>query len=323
VVVVRNGFAVGIEIGGSVLRLGLIASDGRVLRSARKASAHLRDQSRAAGLLRTDIDSFLAESNVSPADCAGIGIGMAGLVDNERRTMILASNLGWRDFHLGDEISSLTKVRTIVDKDTNMAAVGELAVGAGVGLRSFVYATLGTGVGGAVIYNGRLLRGIGNRAGEFGHVLLDGPEECGCGYRGCLETVAGGVAVAREARKALEGGAHSTIRDVVSGLLKDITAQTVVEAAENGDDVAHEILDRAAHATAVSLLNAIRMIYPEAVIIGGSLGTSTFVFESIREFVEANSVFPGTHLPPVRVFPAGLGDDAAIVGAGLSVFQGS
>ena len=254
-------------------------------------------------------------------DCAGIGVAAAGLVDNEARAMVLASNLGWRDFHLGDEIAESTNLPTVVDKDTNMAALGELAAGAGRGMSSFIYAALGTGVGGAVICDGKLLRGIGNRAGEFGHVFAGGSESCGCGLHGCLETIAGGASIGRRAKEAAGSGNKSKILELADGVIDDISALTVVQAAEQEDELAREILEDAASAVGIALLNAVRMVYPEAVILAGRLGAvHEFIFQPVKEFVESESVFPGTNLPPVRVLPAGLGDTAAIVGAGLSVF---
>ena len=312
----RESCAVGIEIGGTVLRMGLVTANGSITHLTRKESAGLRDQSRAAELLCGEIDNFLVETNTGLRECAGIGIGMAGLVDNEARSMVLASNLGWRDFHLGDEIEKLTKSYVVVDKDTNMAALGELAVGAGKGLNSFIYATLGTGVGGAVIYDGKLLRGMGNRAGEFGHVIAGGDALCGCGSRGCLETVAGAVSIGRKAKES----ASPKILEL-AGSPDNITSRMVVQAAEQGDELAKRILAEAACAVGIALINAIRMIYPEAVILGGSLSdVHEYIFQPIKEFVESNSVLPGTNLPPVRVLRAGLGDSAAIIGSGLSVF---
>ena len=316
---VHERCAIGVEIGGTVLRIGLIGSDGRVIRSTRRESAGLRDQSTAAKLLLAEITDFLG--NLPIRDCAGIGIAMAGLVDDEARTMILASNLGWRDFHLGDEIAELANMPVVVDKDTNMAALGELATGSGKGLRSFIYAALGTGAGGAVICDGKLLRGIGNRAGEFGHVYAGGDDPCGCGLRGCLETVAGGASISRRAGEAVKSGCPSKTLELAGGEADGITAVTVVQAAEQGDELAQRILADAARAAGIAALNAVRMIYPEAVILGGSVGSvRKFIFEPVKEFVERSSVFPGTNLPPVRVLPAGLGDTAAIIGAGLSVF---
>jgi glucokinase len=317
----RESCAIGIEIGGTVLRMGLVGEDGSVAASTRRDSAHLRDQSSAARLLRGDLDKFLQDTNVSLQDCAGIGIGAAGLVDNEAGTMVLASNLGWRDFHLGDELSSLMSAWVVMDKDTNMAALGELAAGAGRDLNSFIYATLGTGVGGSVVYDRKLLRGIGNRAGEFGHVIAGGDARCGCGSLGCLETVAGAVSIARRAREAVESGTRSRIAELAGGSPEGITSRTIVQAAEQDDDLAGRILAEAARAVGVALINAVRMIYPEAVILGGSLaGVDRFIFQPIKEFVESNSALPGTSLPPVRVLPAQLGDFAAVIGSALSVF---
>ena len=314
--------AIAVEIGGSALRIGIVDRDGQVLRSARKDSSPLRDQSTASKVLLSEIGDFLGDESIR--DHAGIGIAMAGLVDNETRAMVLASNLGWRDFRMGDEIENITGMTVLVDKDTNMSAIGELHAGVGKGLNSFIYAALGTGVGGAVVYDKKLHRGIGNRGGEFGHVYSGGDVLCGCGMRGCLETIAGGASISRRAREAVHKGTGSKILDLAGGEIDAITPVIVVQAAEQGDSSAKEILSDAARAVGIALTNAIRMIYPEAVILGGSVGSvREFIFEPVREYVESSSVLPGTNLPPVRVLPAGLGDSAALIGAGLSVSEWS
>ena len=312
----RSVGTIGLEIGGSVLRIGLVSREGKIIRSVRKDSGPLRDQSTAGRLLLDEITEFLSDQ-----PCAGIGIAMAGLVDNERRMMVLASNLGWRDFPLGDEIADLSGLPVVADKDTNMAALGELHAGAGRGLDSFIYVTLGTGAGGSVVYDRKLIRGIGNRGAEFGHIYSGGDKVCGCGLIGCLETWAGAVWIRSRARELMQSGAQSEMLSL-AGDIEDIDSRIVVQAAEQGDQPAKEILADAARAVGVGLLNAVRMIYPQAVIIGGSIGSiREFIFDPIKDFVETKSVLPGTGLPPVRVLPAELGDRAAMIGAGLSVFE--
>jgi glucokinase len=316
----QQSTAIAVEIGGSVLRLGLVDGDGRIIRSGRRESAALRDQTTASKVLLDYIREFLGSQPVE--GFAGIGIAMAGLVDNEARSMVLASNLGWRDFRMGDEIEAMTGMTVIVDKDTNMSAIGELHAGAGRELNSFIYAALGTGAGGAVIYDRRLVRGIGNRGGEFGHLYSGGDVLCGCGSRGCLETIAGGAHISRRAREAIARGRGRRILTLAAGSEHDVTPKTVVQAAEQGDDAALGILSDAARVVGIGLLNSVRMIYPEAVILGGSVGSvREFIFEPVKAFVEGGSVLPGTNLPSVKVLAAGLGDSAALIGSGLSVFE--
>lgn len=311
--------SIGLEIGGSVLRIGLVSSDGKVIRSTRRESAALRTQSTAARILLDEITDFVGDAPLQ--SFAGIGVAMAGLVDNERRTMVLASNLGWRDFPLGDEIAELTGLQVVADKDTNMAALGELHAGAGRGLDSFIYVTLGTGAGGSVIYDRKLIRGIGNRGGEFGHIYSGGDKVCGCGLTGCLETWAGAVWMGVRAREVVQSGIPSRMLSL-TGNVESIDSMIVVQAAEQGDEPAKNILADAARSVGIALLNAARMICPQAIIVGGSIGSiREFIFELIRQFVEDKSVLPGTGLPPVRVLPAELGDTAAMIGAGLSVFE--
>ncbi len=312
--------SIAVEIGGSVLRLGIVDSLGAILRSHREDSSHLCDQATASKLLYADIVEFIGSESFS--EFAGIGISMAGLVDNEARSMVSASNLGWRDLHMGDEMEARTGARVTVDKDTNMSALGELQAGAGKGLDSFIYASLGTGVGGAVVYGGKLIRGIGNRGGEFGHLYAGGDAQCGCGLRGCLETVAGGAHITRRAREEAMRGQGAEMLRLANGDPEAITPVTVVQAAKQDDEVSLGLLSDAELAVGVGLLNAVRMIYPQAVILGGSIGSvRKFIFEPVKEYVERMSVLPGTNLPSVKVLPAALGDTAALIGAGLSVFR--
>ncbi|MDI6827459.1 MAG: ROK family protein [Armatimonadota bacterium] len=309
--------AIGIEIGGTTLRIGLVDEKGNVRHAIRLPSSDLYNQSTATERLIVHVTEFLWEIQTSLDECIGIGIAAAGYVDDAAKKMVVASNLGWRNFPLGLEVESLIDKPVVMDKDTNMAALGELVVGAGRGLHSFIYVALGTGVGGAVIHEGKLLRGRKNSGGDFGHVYVGGTRKCGCGFVGCLETIAGGLAIAKQAREAIEAGSRSIIQDLVKNNLSDITAKTVAKASSEGDDLAREILTKAGNAVGIALVNTIRMVGPEAVIIGGSVGEVKEIFESAKNYVEENSVFPDTDLPPVQVIPAELRDSAAIIGAGL------
>ncbi|MCL6520621.1 MAG: ROK family protein [Armatimonadetes bacterium] len=309
--------AIGVEIGGTTLRIGLVDEKGNVAHAIRLSSSDLYNQNTATERLIVHITEFLWEIQKSFDECNGIGIAAAGYVDNNAKTMVVASNLGWRNFALGREVEDLIGKPVVMDKDTNMAALGEFSVGAGRNLNSLIYVALGTGVGGAIIHEGRLLRGRRNSGGDFGHVFAGGDWKCGCGLVGCLETVAGGVAIARKAREAIEAGSKSIITDLVKNNPSDITAQTVAKASSEGDTLAQQILVEAGNAVGVALVNIIRMVGPEAVILGGSVGKVKEIFETVKAYVEENSAFPGTDLPPVKVLPAALGDSAAIIGAGL------
>jgi len=317
----RGDCAIAVEIGGTALRIGIVDREGHLSRSVRLPSSELYDQTQATERLLARITEFLWEARTSLDTCSGIGIAAAGYVDNEAKKMVVASNLGWRNFPLGIEVEDLTALPVAMDKDTNMAALGELSARGAESPSSFIYAAIGTGVGGAIVHERQLLRGRKNSGGDFGHVHAGGSTKCGCGLTGCLETVAGGIAIARRARNEIAQGKPTIMKDMVSGVVKDISAETVARAAELGDSLAEEILVEASKAVGIALVNVIRMVGTEAVIIGGSLGVAEPVFTNIKDYVESNSVFPDTDLPKVQVLRASLGETSALVGAGLSVFN--
>jgi len=259
----------------------------------------------------------------SPIPIAAIGIGVPGLYDPRTQTTRFLPNLptAWRDVPLGPEIEHAVGYPTFLINDARAFTLGEAMWGAGRGASIVVGITLGTGIGGGVVIEGRLLFGIDGTAGEVGHQIIHpyGPP-CGCGSRGCLEAHASGPAIAAAGMKAVRQGRTTRIRDMIGGDLNAITPEVIVRAAEAGDPVAREILEESGFYLGIGVANLITLFSPEVVVIGGGVAKAgEWLLEPIRRVVaERCRVTP---LERVRILPAALGGLSGAIGAALWAAQ--
>src|ERR1700675_2269365 len=197
---------------------------------------------RIAGMIEQVIAQTITETGAQRSDFLGVGIGSPGPLDREKGIVIVTPNLGWKNFPLRDEISKRVRLDATLDNDANCATLGEFWCGAARGGRNVIGMTLGTGIGGGIILEGKLYHGASDVAGEIGHTTIDSTgRRCKCGNYGCLEAYASGPAIAERAREALAGGEASLLRDLVGGDLTRVTARVVYEASTRGDPVAREV----------------------------------------------------------------------------------
>lgn len=245
-----------------------------------------------------------------------IGVSFGGPVDSAQGIVRKSLHVpGWEQLPLAARLSAEFDAPVRIDNDGNAAALGEHRFGAGRGCLGFLYVTVSTGVGGGWVLNGQVWRGRDGLAGEIGHVTVDpdGPE-CLCGGRGCVERLASGPWMARHAQDLLarypERGA--LLRAAVGHELGQIDARQVAIAAEQGDDVAQEALDQAARALGIGLGNAVNLINPDRIALGGGVsGSGPRYWNALRSAANATAM-PGI---PVEIVPAALGDEAPLWGA--------
>ena len=240
---------------------------------------------------------------LGPEELRGVGVGAAGLTDRRSGTVLLASNLGWRDVPLRDLLSAaLGGARVDVDKDTNVAALAEARLGAGRTLRHFLYVTVGTGIGGGEVLDGRLYRGATGGAGDIGHVVVDpaGPR-CGCGASGCVEVYASGAGIVDRARER--------------GLAAEDT-EAVFRAAEQGDPAAADVVEAAADALGLALATYVNLNNPEAIIVGGGVAAAAPGYRERAERALKQRALPAL-AEVVDVLPTGLDGDAGALGGVL------
>jgi glucokinase len=299
-----------IDIGGTKLALGLVDATGRILARDEIPTRAAEGPDRVLGRLLERARIMLERPGPAHA-VRRAGIACAGPLDRQAGLILNPPNLpGWARVPLVDRVEQALGLPAVLDNDANAAALGEFRYGAGQGVRSLVYLTVSTGIGGGIILEGRLWRGLGDSAGEIGHMTIDpdGPP-CGCGNRGCLEALASGPAIARRAREALQGGRHSRLRD-----LGEVTAPNVMRLAREGDALASEIWAVAVHALALGVGAAITILAPERVIIGGGVAQAgDMLFEPVRREVKRRVKLVAVGSIPI--LPAALGRDVGILGA--------
>ena len=251
-----------------------------------------------------------------PVRC--IGICAPGFMNPETGISILAENIpGWRDVKLREIFASELSLPVVVEDSSRAYALAERWQGDGRGRQDFVLADLGYGIGMAVVVGGALLRGAGNKAGEIGHTIVapDGPA-CTCGNRGCLETVASGRAIARQAAEGIETGSSELLRGLVHGRAESVTAQDVAIAASMGDEFSAGLLRAAGRRAGMAIANAVNILNPSLLILGGGLmGTTRIMEESIAEALSAHcmrGIFEDVELRVSK-----LGIDGSALGSGI------
>lgn len=301
----------GVDIGGSKIALGLGEIDG-TLRQRREFPTPA-EPNPAAERIAAQITDMLNAAGTGPGSLAGIGVGCAGPLDPEAGLVLNAPNLPrWANFPLRRVVAGWFDCPVWLENDANAAALGEHRFGGGQGYADMVYVTLSTGIGSGIIINNQLLRGQGAGAGEIGHmtILPDGPL-CNCGNRGCLEALASGPAIARRAHERLAAGEESKLKEM-GGDPPAISSETVSAAAAAGDRLAREIIDETIEYIGIGIGNAITLLSPEAVIIGGGVARiGRRLFEGVRQVISRRVRL----VPLPAILPSGLGGDVGIYGA--------
>jgi glucokinase len=259
---------------------------------------------------------LLAAKGTERSTVCAVGVATPGPIDAPRGVVTATPNLpGWRDVPLGRMIQEEFGLPTYLENDANAAALAEQRFGAGRGADDMIYVTASTGIGGGFILDGRLYRGATGAAAEVGHmtILPHGPR-CGCGNRGCLEALASGAAIAREARERIARGVPTLMAELAEGDLDHISAKMVAQAAEQGDAEAREIIDAAMTYLGVGMANLVNILNPQLLVIGGGLTKmGPRLFDPVRRAVDRQA-FSATAFA-VEIKRAELGEEVGLLGA--------
>jgi glucokinase len=305
-----------VDLGGTKIVTALITPQGEIL--SREYSPTLAEEGVQPVIKRilTTATALVKDADLPYSSLSAIAIAVAGAIDTEKGVVTASPNLpGWHNISLKDEIQISTGVTTFVINDATAAALGEHRFGAGRGAKNLVYLTVSTGIGGGIIIDGKLYSGVSGSAGELGHMTIDlnGPR-CACGNVGCLEMLASGKAVAREAQRLIAQGAKTAILEVAEGDAQYVTAQTVAAAAHKGDAVALSIINKAATYLGVGLVNLVNIFNPEMIIVGGGMGKmGEMLLKPARKVVSERAFqFPAGI---VRIVSSELGDNSGVLGA--------
>ena len=304
-------YRIGIDLGGTNIAVGVVDDRHQIVAEASvPAGAHRPAEQVVADMCRA-VELALDKAGLTPADCASIGVGTPGNCDPERGVVVRAYNLNWFDVPVCAMLTAHFGLPARLSNDANCAALAETVAGAAVGCRNMMLITLGTGVGGGIIVDGRIVSGLGGAGGEPGHSLLvlDG-EPCTCGRRGCWEVYASATALIRQGREA--AAAHPTS---LLNRYPELTGRDVFDAADAGDEAAQAVLERYYVYVAAGITDLVNILSPEMVLIGGGISRQgERLLRPIRRYVAANCFGGAKRLQPV-IQAAQLGNEAGIIGA--------
>ena len=309
-------YAFGVDVGGTSVKLGLFGAEGELLD---KWEIPTVTENQGAAILPDIAKSILdkmEEKSLGEEDVAGIGIGVPGPVDRNGLLVGRAVNMGWDSLDIPKALQAYIKVPVKAANDANIAAFGELWQGGGRGYENMVAVTLGTGVGGGIIVDGRLLAGATGAGGEIGHLhLQDGEaESCNCRNKGCLEQYASATGIVRLAKRRLaEDEKPSTLRQ------GEITAKAVFDAVKAGDGVAIEIAERFGDYLGKGLAIVSAVVNPEVFVIGGGVSKAGEILLTFVEPCFQKYAFPQCR--GAKFVLARLGNDAGIYGAAALVLR--
>ena len=304
----------GVDIGGTKIAVGIVDRSGKILAQGRTPMVANETPEAALDAVVSAIDSMLSPSAV---DIEGIGICAPGPLDPKSGIVLNPPNLPcWRNFPLADKVRAKYSVPVKVDNDANAAALAETLWGAAQGFHYVFYATIGTGIGTGIVFDGSIYHGKTGSAGEGGHVSIDyrGPV-CLCGKRGCIEILAAGPAIGARARAkvAAEPSRGKIILDLVKGDISSITSQHVGKAFESGDPLAREVLEETVHLLTIWLGNIVDLLDPDVIVVGGGVAAMLrSFFEEIKCELPDWCVNPRASEIPLLM--AHYGADAGIAG---------
>ncbi|MCH8612659.1 ROK family glucokinase [Arsenicicoccus dermatophilus] len=302
---------IGLDVGGTKIA-GAVVDDGRVVARARRETGIPSAESVAAGC--ADLVRELAQHHRVEA----VGMAVAGFVDKAGANVVYGTNLGMQDEPMKQRMESLVDLPVLLDNDANAAAWGEFRYGAGRGSDDMLLVTVGTGIGGGIVVDRRLLRGAYGFAAEIGHVQMvaDGPV-CGCGNRGCWEMYASGSALLRSAKELVASGTpHAArLRAAAGGRAKDLKGQAITELARQGDLASQELLEDLGGWLGRGCASMTAVLDPELIVIGGGVvDAGDLLLDPARRAYLRHLTARG-HRPTPRLIAATLGNDAGMIGA--------
>ena len=302
-------FVVGIDIGGTTVKMGIFEPEGKNLQKWEIPTDTADEGIRILPDIAASIDEKLKEMDLVKSDCLGVGVGVPAPVTKEGIVNGTA-NLGWKYKEVKKELEALCGLSAVIGNDANVAALGEMWQGGGKGKQDMVMITLGTGVGSGFIVGGKLIVGAHGAGGEGGHIRVNYQEEdtCGCGNKGCLEQYASATGIVRLAKKKMAGETRETLLTK-----EEITAKSVFDAVKEGDQVAREVAEEFGEYLARGLSAMAAISDPSIFVIGGGVSKAGEILLSyVEKYYKELAFFANRD---VEFALASLGNDAGIIGA--------
>ncbi len=308
---------IGIDLGGTNIAVGIVDANGKILRKGSTPTLMPRPYAPIIADMAKVTLQTLSESGYTLDDVAAIGVGVPGVADPNTGVIPFCTNLSWHNVPFRDELQKHIMKPIHIENDATVAGFAESIAGVSAGAKSSVFLTLGTGVGGGFVVDGKPYSGDHHVGTELGHIIVEiEGEPCTCGNCGCLERYASATALIREARKAYAQHPDSLIGALCGGDPEKINAKIAVDAAKEGDPVAMKVFRRYVKGLAIGIVNIINFVDPSIVVLGGGVSLAgDFLLDAVREAVKPMVFFKT--LPYCEIQLAQLGPDAGIIGAAM------
>ncbi len=309
-------YIIGIDLGGMSAKGGLFSEDGKLLAEEKVATC---SEDGFEGTLKklANLSRRLVEKiGVNYVDVLAIGVGSPGVVDGEEGIVLRWSNYGWNSVPFAKTLSRLTGKKVYVANDANVAALGEAKFGATAQYQSSILLTIGTGIGGGIVFDGKLIEGYRCAGAELGHITIrEGGLPCACGRRGCYEKYASTTALIRQTRHAMVENLNSKMWEVVDGKIENVSGTTAFIAARKGDESAKNVIQQFVGYLSEGIADFVNILRPEAIVIGGGISNEgELLFEPLRRAVDART-YIAMDIVPLKIVGAKLGNQAGVYGA--------
>ncbi|MCR5744042.1 MAG: ROK family protein [Lachnospiraceae bacterium] len=309
-------YRVGIDLGGTAIKAGLVDENWNIVRDMSIPTDAHRPWQEVALDMAAMVKRLVADAQVNMEEVAGIGIGSPGTIDASTGTVVYSNNIVWEDVPLGEFIGEVCGKAVKVSNDANCAALGEVVAGAGRGVKNAIMLTLGTGVGGGIVIDGKVFEGGHAGGAELGHtVIRAGGQLCTCGRRGCLEAYASATALIAFTKRAAENDPLSLIWKMAEGNLDNVNGRTVFDASDAGDATAAKVVREYIENLGIGITDFVNVFRPDVVILGGGVcAQGEKLTAPIEAYVRDHAFGADLGFTP-RVVTATLGNRAGIIGA--------
>ncbi|MBQ2275771.1 MAG: ROK family glucokinase [Lachnospiraceae bacterium] len=302
-------FGFGVDLGGTTVKLGLFGVEGNILDKWEIPTRKENQGAYILGDIAEALNKKLEERNIPKYNVAGVGMGVPGPIKDDG-TVMKCVNLGWDIFNVAEELSKLMDLPVKVGNDANMAALGESWQGGGKGFKNVVMVTLGTGVGGGIIVDGKMIAGTNGAGGEIGHITMNTEEtaSCGCGKKGCLEQYASATGIVNSAKKLLASSDKpSALRE-----LDEVTCKDIFDCAKANDELAKELVESLGKNLGLALAHISCVVDPEVFVIGGGVSKAGDILLEVIQKYYVQYAFHASRNTKFAL--AKLGNDAGMYG---------
>lgn len=309
-------FIVGIDLGGMSAKGGLFTEEGELIYTDRVKTCSNDGFEKTMTSLAELYRKMLTEKGVDEKDVLAIGVGAPGVVDSRKGIVLRWTNFGWNDVPFSERLSELTGKKVIVANDANVAALGEAKFGATAQYQSSILLTIGTGVGGGIVFDGKLIEGYRSAGAELGHITIrEGGLPCACGRKGCYERYASATALVQQTRHAMVENLDSSMWELVGGKIENVDGRTAFNAAKEGDRTAKEVVRQFVSYLSEGIADFVNILRPEAIVLGGGVANEgEALFEPLRKAVDERT-YIAMDIVPLKIVGAKLGSQAGIYGA--------